>query len=76
MAQNDGKRTLGILTGERVCVCSSISFRVFVLLVMMCTCMAHASVVYLDAHLVGLGSADLDVFNRQIFASLPGYGGL
>lgn len=38
--------------------------------------MTDTGVVYLDADLVGLGSGDLDVFNRQGFTGTPGDGGL
>lgn len=40
------------------------------------TCVAHAGMVYLDAHLVGLGGCDLDVLDGERLPGAPGNGGL
>lgn len=39
-------------------------------------CVAHASVVHLDADFMGSGREDLDVLDDQVFASFPGHGSL
>lgn len=38
--------------------------------------MADAGVVYLNADFVGFWGSDLDVFDREVFTSLPGHSGL
>lgn len=38
--------------------------------------MANASVVDFDSDLMSLGRGDLDIFDRELLASLPGDGGL
>ena len=40
------------------------------------TCVADTSVVDLNAHLMSLRGSDLNVFNAQLLASLPGDSGL
>jgi hypothetical protein len=38
--------------------------------------MADTGVVDLNAHFVGLGRCDLDIFDAEILAGLPGHRGL
>lgn len=59
VAQDDGERALGILSGEGVGIG-----------------MADTGVVDLDADLVGLWGRNLDVFDGEVLASLPGDGSL
>ena len=40
------------------------------------TSVAYTGVIYLDADFVGLGGSNLDVFDGQILAGLPGDGSL
>ena len=40
------------------------------------TCMTNSSVVYFYADFVGFGWLNLDILNRQVFASFPSYGSL
>ena len=75
MSQDDGESTFGILAGE----CVRIWFQsacIFGPDGTNRTCMANASIVYLNADFMGFRRGDLDVFNRQVLASLPGYSGL
>lgn len=80
VSENDGEVALGVLARERIGIYKLVS--VFSLPPAHAsgsshlTCVANASVVNLDADLVGLGGSNLDVLNREALAGFPGNGSL
>lgn len=85
VAQDDWKRTLGVLAGEGICICGGENQPRSATGCNACkgdvsglglTCVTDSGVVDFDSNLVGLGRCDLNVLDAQVFAGLPSHGRL